>query len=165
MTNARTMPAGFTLMELMLVMLVVSVVLAITAPSLRGFFASRQTADAALSMASLTKWARSQAISRGRCCRLNVDPASGTYWLTVQQGGMFSELHTDLGRRRRLPEGASVRVRNDGADPSLTYVQFFPTGRSDPASIEIRGRQGELYQLVSASATEPFRVISPSEAP
>jgi Tfp pilus assembly protein FimT len=152
-------------MELILVMLVISVVLALSAPSLRGFFASRQTADAAMTMMSLTKYARSQAVAQGRRYRLNIDAASGTYWLAVQQGGAFVDLNSEMGRRFQLPEGATVSLRLDAPGSDAAYVQFYPNGRSDTATIEIRGRQGDVFLVTAPAAIEPFRVISPSEAP
>jgi hypothetical protein len=42
------------------------------------------------------------------------------------------------------------------------YVQFYPTGRSDVATIEITDRQGRVYQVACLSATEPFRVLAPA---
>src|SRR3972149_3661562 len=65
---------GFTLLELILVMVILSTVLAMAAPSLRGFFASRQIQDAAAQILALTQFARSQAVSEGTTYRLNFDP-------------------------------------------------------------------------------------------
>lgn len=161
----RESARAFTLIELVLVLVVVSVVLALCAPSLRGFFASRQTADAAATMLSLTKWARTEAVSRGRPCRLNIDAPSGTFWLTVQEAGRFVPLDSEMGRRFQVPQGAAVDVQSDLPGPAPSYLQFYPSGRSDMAAIEIRGRQGEVFLVASPSATEPYRVISPSEAP
>ncbi len=106
---------GFTLMELILVLAVVAIVLTISSPSLRGFFASRQTADSAATVLSLTQWARSHAISQGCPCRLNIDTASGTYWLTIQKTGQYVELDDDLGQHFQLPEGAKIDVKTDSA--------------------------------------------------
>lgn len=196
-TATRT---GFTLLELILVMVTIGVILAISAPSLRGFFASRQTADAATNICALTKYARTQAILQGCIWRLNVDPSSGTYQLTMQQRGAFVNLETDMGREFLPPEGATITLQLDTASPVSTslgirsggtlsqqssrgsptmqlgagrntsslsgpWVQFYPNGRNDPATIEIRGRQGELYRVISPSATEPFYVAKPGEAP
>jgi Tfp pilus assembly protein FimT len=152
------------LLELMLVLAVVGAVLALSAPLLRGFFASRQTADCAQTVLFLTKWAHSRAVAQGQPCRLNVDAPSGTFWLTVQDAGRFVSPASGIGRRFRAPEGASVSLRTDLGDPAATYVQFYPTGRSDAATIRVQGRQGELYQVTCDSATDLFRVISPLEA-
>jgi Tfp pilus assembly protein FimT len=54
-----------TLLELILVMVILSTVLAMAAPSLRGFFASRRTQDTAAQILALTQLARSQAICEG----------------------------------------------------------------------------------------------------
>ncbi len=156
--------SGFTLMELVLVLVVISVVLALSAPTLRGFFASRQTADAAAAVLSLTQWASSEAITQGHRCRLNVDPSAGTCWLTVEQMGAFVEPNWGAGRHWRLPDGAAISLHADPADPLRSYVQFYPTGRSDVATLEIRGRGGEVFLVACPSATERFRVLSLSEA-
>ena len=184
---------AFTLIELVLVLVVAATVLAIAAPTLRGFFASRGTADAALNVLSLTRWARSQAISQGSTCRLNVDDASNTCWLSVQRAGAYVELSHELGRRFKMPEGCKISMKLDSensessslrsslgvrtnlsvrglsgrtssADDAGSYVQFYPTGRSDLATIEIVGRSGETFQVVCDTAVEGFRIIKPSEA-
>jgi len=113
--------SGFTLMELILVLVVIGVVLAISSPSLRGFFASRGTADAAATMLSLTKYARTEAVSRGRPCRLNIDTQSGAYWLTVQDAGRYVPLDNEMGQRFQLPEGAAVDVRSDSPAASFPF--------------------------------------------
>jgi len=156
---------GFTLLELILVLTVISVVLALSVPSLRGFFASRQTADAAGMVLSLTKYARSQAVAQGQMYRLNINPQSNTCWLTAQLGGAFVSLDCEMGRRFRFPEGADVSLELDSPDPNRTYLQFRPNGRNEVASVVIKGRQGEVFLVDCPSATEPFRVISSSEAP
>lgn len=153
---------GFTLLELTLVMLIVCVLLAISAPQLHGFFGSRQTADTATNVLSLARWARNDAISSGRTCRLNVDPANGMYWLTVQKAGQFVRLETELGKQFHLPEGSSLTLTNESRDSSA-YVEFSPTGRCDVATIAITGKGGEVVQVRSASAAETFRIDTPGE--
>ena len=89
-------------------MVIICTVLAMAAPSLRGFFASRRTADAAAQIVALTRLARSRAVAEGRIYRLNLDVAGETYWLTVQQGGVFNNLRSEFGRFFSLPEGTLV---------------------------------------------------------
>jgi prepilin-type N-terminal cleavage/methylation domain-containing protein len=94
---------GFTLLELILVMLILSTVLAMAAPSLRGFFGSRQAQDTAAQMLALTQFARSQAISEGVVYRLNFDPKDRVDWLTAWKSGAFEELETEFGQVFTLP--------------------------------------------------------------
>ena len=75
-------------------MLILSTVLAMAAPSLRGFFTSRRLDDAAAQILALTQFARSQAISEGIVYRLNFDTRDRTYWLTAQKAGVFESLET-----------------------------------------------------------------------
>src|SRR5579862_156578 len=92
LSGARRMRArqtGFTLIELILVMLIACVVMAITAPSLRNFLYGRKTANAVSQIVSLASEARSKAIMDGRTYRLNVDTTAGTFWLDAQNGGDF----------------------------------------------------------------------------
>ena len=142
----------------------VGVLLALAAPSLRGFFASRQTADAAAQMVALTQLARSRAAAQGAVYRLNIDAQTNTYWLTVQQGGTFVDLNCEFGRRFQLPEGTTVAVQSPRGGALLSYVEFQPSGRTDEATIELRGRQGEVFEVTCESATDAFHVVSPSEA-
>jgi Tfp pilus assembly protein FimT len=138
--------------------------LALAAPSLRGFFASRQTADAAAQMLALTQLAGSRSAAQGAVYRLNIDPKTNTYWLTYQQGGTFVNLSCEFGRCFQLPEGTTMHIRCPSGDQPVPYIEFYPTGRTDEASIELVGIQGEVYQLLCESVTEGFRVVSPEEA-
>ncbi len=179
-------PRGFSLMELLLVLVVIGAMAALAAPSLRGFAGAQQAEDAASGILSLTRWAQSQAITLGQPCRLNFDPGAGTYWLTVQDQGAYVPLKTDLGQTFRLPDGVSMELQFDSSQdqtgqgqnrsaglgslagsfgrkpPQPNYIEFHPSGRCDTATIVVHGKKGEVYQVSCASATEPFVMISSS---
>ena len=162
--SADRRPAGaFTLLELIAVLVLISTVLAAAAPSLRGFVRGRQTADAAAQVLSLTHLARSRAASRGCIHRLNVDAEAGSYWLTMQQTGAFVEIDGGHGRRFRLPVGVSVALDSPSGAESPGYVQFYPDGRCDQATIELAGGEGDVFHVTCPSPSERFRVVSPEE--
>ncbi len=154
---------AFTLLELILVMVLISVLLGVAAPALRGFYGARGSADAAAQLLSLANYARSQAIAQGTVFRLNVDTGERTYWLTAQIGGAYVELNNEYGRRFVLPETMTVDVESPSAGENPSYIQFYPSGRNDEATIKLVGLQGEVFHVTSPSATEPFRVVSLSE--
>ena len=155
----RPSKGAFTLLELIAVLVLISTVLAIAAPSLRGFVHGRKTADAAAELLSLTHLARSRAAARGCIYRLNVDTERGLYGLTVQRGGAFVDLGDAYGRVHEVPKGVTVRLdRAAGAD---AWVQFYPDGRCDPATIELIGGGGEVLLVTCPCPTERFRVVSP----
>jgi prepilin-type N-terminal cleavage/methylation domain-containing protein len=155
---------GFTLLELIVVLGLVGVLLGLAAPSLKRFFASRQTADAAAQILALTQLAGSRAAAQGTVYRLNIDPQAGAYWLTVQEEGAFVDLGCEFGRRFLLPEGTTVRVESPWGGAPLSYIEFYPSGRTEEATIKLEGRQGEIYQVTCESVTEAFHVVSPQEA-
>jgi len=69
----------FTLLELTIVLLVLGVLLGVAAPSLRGFARGRETAEEARRLLALSRYARSEAISRSDMIELWLDPGSGSY--------------------------------------------------------------------------------------
>jgi prepilin-type N-terminal cleavage/methylation domain-containing protein len=154
---------GFTLLELVIVLVLIGTVLAMAAPSLRGFFAGRRTANAAAQILALTKLARSRAAAEGRIYRLNVDPEGRTYWLTARRGGAFLEPGSEWGQRFDLPDGVSASIEAAVADGTPTYVQFYPSGASDEARVLLEDRSGEVLEVRCPSPGEPFRITDASQ--
>lgn len=154
----RRRSRGFTLLELVLVMMIICVVLAMAAPSLRGFFASRQTADEASRIVALAEFARSQAAAQGSPHRLNLDTESGRYWLTVQVGGAFVDLPSEFGRVFVLPDGTRAEWVEPEDVAQRGYIEFEPDGRAEAVTVRLTGKQGEMADVVCPSPTERFRV-------
>ena len=157
--NSRA-SGGFTLLELILVMVLISVLLGIAAPSLRGFHGARRSADAAAQVLCLANYARSQSIAQGAVYRLNIDVDERVYWLTTQAGGAFVELSNEFGRRFALPDNMTVTIKMPVSGDVTPYVQFYPDGRCDEAAITLTDLQGDAFEIGSPSATEPMRIFS-----
>jgi len=162
-TGRKTRRAGFTLLELILVMVVICTVLAMAAPSLRGFFGSRKTADESARILALIQYARSQAITEGRVYRLNFDMDQGHYWLTAQDGSAFEKLKIEFGRVFAFPEGTTGQWDDQLDDATKSYIEFHPTGRADAAVIRLTDRQGKAFDVQCLSPTERFRILSPRQ--
>lgn len=151
--------AGFTLLELVLVLLLISLVMALAVPSLRGFLIGRKSADAVAQVLALAQYARAQAVSTGVAYRLNVDPAKRTYWLTVQKGAAFTDLGTEFGRRFSLPELVEASWLPSAGGTPQEYIDFFPDGRSAAARLRLVDRQGRAFELGARSETEQVTVL------
>jgi general secretion pathway protein H len=156
----RHRAGGFTLIELILVLVLISTVLALAAPSLQRFARGRETSDAAAHLLALTYLARSQAAAEARPWRLNIDPEGGCYWLSAQQGGAFVAPLNTLGRVFRFPGDVTVSVEGAEMDDAVSYIQFYPDGRSDAATIELREADGRALALASRSAAERYQIVS-----
>lgn len=146
-------------------MVIISTVLAMAAPSLRGFFSSRKTHDAAANILSLIRFARSQAISEGRTYRLNFDQGRGVYWLTSNREGPFSGLNSEFGREFLLPDDTTVELKKeDDKNGAENYIAFFPQGMAETGTITLTDRRGDVIEIVSPSPAETYRIVEPEEA-
>lgn len=147
---------GFTLLELILVMVILSTVLAMAAPSLRGFFGSRKTHDEASRLLALTQYARSQAISEGIIYRLNFDTDNRTYWLTSQQSGIFKELETEFGYVFTFPNDITVELEEVMKEKDEMFFVFTPQGTITAGTIRLVDRWGLVLEITCPTVTESF---------
>jgi prepilin-type N-terminal cleavage/methylation domain-containing protein len=154
---------GFTLIELILVMVILCTVLGMAGPSLRGFFSQRQIEDAGSSIIALAQYARSQAVCDGRTYRLNFDCDTRTYWLTVQEKGAFEDLNTRWGRVFILPTDISMETWDLELDRTICYASFSSLGRVTPGTIQLISPKGDKLSIVCRSATECFTVCEGEE--
>jgi type II secretion system protein H len=185
MLNRRSHSLAFTLIELLMVLAIVAIMVALIAPSLRGFAIGRRANDAARQIVALTRYAQSQAVSEGRTYRLNVDPVGrdSNYWLTMQNDvGQWSAPTNENGQKFALPDG--VKMDTDiPRQPDGQYVTFSPTGlvtfdtsatatatasaTSNPApgsaTITLTDGLNRAVTISCASATELFRVVPSGE--
>lgn len=152
--------AGFTLLELVLVMVIIGTVLGMSAASLRGFFAARRTAEAAGQIVALAQFARTQSVAEGRTYRLSLDARDGTYWLTAQTGGAFVALPSEFGRLFALPEGTTAQWEIPGSTDTLRWIGFYPDGRTEEAALRLTGRRGEAFDIICSSPVEQLRVVA-----
>jgi len=150
---------GFTLLELILVMVILSTILAMAAPSLRGFFGSRKTHDTATQILALTQFARSQAISEGIIYRLNFDTRERTYWLTAQKSGTFEMLDTEFGQIFTLPSDIVLELKGAEEEDDEIFLIFTPQGTVTAGTIRLIDRRGLALEVTCPTVTESFYII------
>jgi len=154
---------GFTLLELVLVMVVVCIALATTAPALRDFWRGSQGRDQALQILALAQWARSYAVTEARVFGLRFDLSSGTYRLEASDGLGSTPLLSEFGRVFVLPDGCMAEVTvTPGAEPNC--VRFYPDGTTDGVRISLRGPGSDEIEIAVRSPTEEFVLLSDEEA-
>ena len=150
---------GFTLLELILVMVILSTVLAMAAPSLRGFFTSRKTHDTASQILALTQYARSQAITEGIIYRLNFDTLENSYWLTSQQEGVFEELGIEFGRLFTLPKDIILELEDLDKEEGDMFLKFTPQGTVTAATVRLIDKSGRALEVTCPTVTESFFIV------
>jgi prepilin-type N-terminal cleavage/methylation domain-containing protein len=156
---------GFTLVELILVMAIIAIIVGMAVPTLHGFAEGRRTSASADQLVALTKYARSQAITNGKIYRLYVQAGTpGKYWIGVQQDdGTYGRTEDSYGSDFATPVGVSLIWIKGPQQPDGQYIQFQPSGRTDAASLEIRGANNQTIDIACFSPTEQFHVVTASD--
>jgi Tfp pilus assembly protein FimT len=147
-----------TLLELILVMMILSTVLAMAAPSLRGFFVSRRGDDAAAQILALTQFARSQAISEGIIYRLNFDVQEHTCWLTAQKAGTYERLQTSFGKAYTIPKDLVIELEDIEKEDRDVFLAFTPYGTVTAGTIRLIDRHGRALEIACPTVTESFSI-------
>lgn len=126
MTSRASSEAGFTTIELLVVMGIAALALAFTMPMMRGSYEHASLRATATSIAAALRSARSEAIRSNRPQTLTLDPVQRVY-------------HTSLDvRPHRLPSGIAVRVLGPAsAAPGPGVVRFDADGSATAAIIEV----------------------------
>ena len=154
--RSKQFRSAFTLMELVLVLLILTIAMAMAAPSLRNFWKGNRVKDAGEQLAYITRLARTQAVSDGAVYRLGIDADGAGYALYVQQATGFVLIPSD---NFALPEETHVEVtKADGS--SVDHIDFYPNGRTEPASIRLMSAGYSDIILTCPSPTEMFSLVS-----
>lgn len=176
---------GFTLLELLLVMLLFAATAAVIAPSLALFKASRAVLNLSAQFVALTDYARSQAISEGRVYCLNVDSGKGSFWLTAQENGNFERIGKEMGREFVLLEGMDIKLAAEpyihadvlvsglrlpgqmavvdaveGREEGINTIKFSPDGHIQPAAFRMSDRRNNVVEIVCASPSGRFKIAA-----
>jgi prepilin-type N-terminal cleavage/methylation domain-containing protein len=152
---------AFSMFELIAVMVLLSLLMAMAAPSLSRFFHGRMHHDAASTMLTMLRLARVKAVADGRAYRFNLDPQRGWCWLTAQEAGAFTELGDDEGKRYELPAGVSAEWVEPLAAVESGHITFTPTGEIEPAVIRVKSNEDTELHVRADSPTDSFRVSDP----
>ncbi len=104
-TGQKNNRQGFTLIEMIVVMAILTVVALVSAPSLSRFFRGNELLDEARQFLALTRYARAQAVSTGVPMVMWVDEQQFEYGLRPQPGFV---LETDEVIGYELPETIEI---------------------------------------------------------
>jgi type II secretion system protein H len=157
--------SGFTLLELVLVMMMLTIIVAIAAPSLRGFRGWSQQRDAATQLVAVTQYAKAKAAAEAKVYRLELDGTA--YRVVMQEGPTYIPSADEFGRTVTLPDGVRVEIlpiRSSGGYVDRTGISFYPEGRTDPALLRMTDSRGRVTLVACPSPAESFRVVSAQEA-
>ncbi len=151
--SARRRARGFTLVELIVVMVLLLIVASMVAPRMSSFFRGRALNHEARRMLSLINYGRSRAVAEGVPVLLWLDPTKSTYGLSVMAGHEGGEdrvgvLEAEPTLSFEVPMSVSTGASEQedellGLPEGLPCIRFNPDGFFNEASVtRIVIRQG-----------------------
>jgi len=144
---------GFSLIELLVVLILLSLSLALVAPSLSGFSRGVALKGAAQKVSGILRNSRSEAVNKGRVYQVVFNPQSRE--VSVRS----MELSEENDERKEgpppektylLPEG--IQMKGDPADSSLGAseafpIEFYPNGGSNGGRILLNSPDRPGYRI------------------
>ena len=157
---------GFTLIELILVMTVLTIAVSITAPALANFFRGRSLDSEARRLLALTREGQSRAVSEGLPMDLWLDAQQGAYGLEAEASyevndpkavnfNLDRDMQLEVGSLNQVTSGVASGIGTStgaaGASKSqsihsgLPHIGFLPDGslsQDSPQKLRLTGRDG-----------------------
>jgi type II secretion system protein H len=157
----RSDPApGFTLVELILVMALLAVVAAFSAPSLARSLRQRNLDGEAARLLALTEYARNEAVSQGVPMTVWLDPKSQRFGVAPKTG-----YEGDEARAREFELNADIHFEIDRAATQngvAEIMEFAPDGAPAPSSIDavrLVDRFQALINIVRTSDGWSYEIV------
>ncbi len=164
-------PAGFTLLEMILVLAIVALASSMVAPAITSGIKSARLRTTCLKAGALMRQARNRAVAFKQTMVADIDGEAQR--LTIHP---FTGLREDRGRELRgrsvisypLPQGISIgemRIGGEEARDEVTQsvIFFYPDGRSTGAQILFHDDRGRALRLLVDRITGSAEIREPME--
>jgi prepilin-type N-terminal cleavage/methylation domain-containing protein len=169
----RARRRGFTLVELILVMIVIFTLATIIAPRFTDFFPSLQVRKSTEHLLAWARKARSDAALTGTRQRLLMDSSKKKYWIEyearpIKEPGKFRLLSGSWGEGFLPDEVAFETIDGAATDPSnsaVRYIEFRPDGTSTEATVILSNENNDRQTLRVEAATSKVFIKAAKEQP
>jgi len=154
-------PSGFTLLELTVVLIILTVVLGLVLPGASSFLFRSDMKASSRRLAGAVAYARSQAMLEGRLWELTLDLDADSFWAAA----VAEESSSDLDTNRKRTLVGEVRFMDVKKLPEETKragrvaLHFHPKGLVEPAVIHLAG-PGKHIQTLFVKAFNGRLVVS-----
>lgn len=143
--------AGFTLIELMVVMLLISIILAVAIPRFEGAFLQDPTKKISRWMINTVRTLRSEALQSQKFQTLVIDLNDNRMWM-IQQDMDEDALAAASEKSFQMP--SAIRIVNvifperEQISSGNAEIHFYPTGFSDEAVIHLEAANAERFSFL-----------------
>jgi len=174
---------GFTLLELIVVLFILTLLTALVAPAFNRSFGQAQLKAAARDLAALCRFARTQAIISQVVLEVVLDRRTNSYWLrrpdpivgdlrdsdrVAPAQNLEQSIQNREARVRSLPAGVTLKSVIIETGPLLEEergaITFFPEGSSTGGEIWLADEKGRGYRIVVDSSVGLVHVNAAEKA-
>ena len=158
-----SIPSGFTLLELLIVLVIISLTSVFVVPQLTGSLSKTNLQTASKKISASLRYARSQAASKKithvAIFDFEKDRLSIVTGMTGQEAQTGETIEEDLGdgeepvirsKSYDLPDGVKLEKAvsgEDEIDSGLFQISFFPTGSSSGGDVILTNDRGKRYKI------------------
>jgi general secretion pathway protein H len=147
--------AGFTLLEIILVMLIMAIGMTIVVPAIEGGFTSREVNRAARRLYSIMHHLRGEAVASGRPTLLRINQHDNT--IETVGGGRWDALS-----ERAVIESVRGAI---AAGEDLWDIRFFPNGSNTGGAVVLANRDDRSRNRFLVTLDPLVGTVEISEAP
>lgn len=126
---------GFTLIEILLVVVIIAIVITVTTPQFRKTLTTIQLANTTQDIAQFMRYLRVKACTEKKMYQLKFDLAGARY---------FSQNES-----RAIPSGVNIAL-------TLNPISFYPDGSIDKASVFLFKGKEEFYKDIEKAVNKEF---------
>ncbi len=151
---------GFTLLELILVLVILGMSAMIAVPAMAPFARGRKMTDTSGQLLALTKFAQDMAVTEGKSVRLEIDTAAGVFALLAEKDGVYAPVESGVAKSFAVGEGVKLAWEGQSDASGQGYIQFDADGGHDVATVRVTGSDGQTLFVGTDGPTEGYRITT-----
>ena len=149
---------GFTLLELVIVVVIIGIVVAIGLPSFNKAFLRTELNAAIRELTQTLVYAHQCAVSEGISYKVNFSLKNQSYWLSSEDKSQKRLKSKTFGRDITLTK--VVIPDQQSIDGNKKYITFKPDGTVDECLLYLQDKRGNIYTVATVKTTGQIKTFN-----